>query len=420
MPEFLPLCQNFQVSYSYSVHFTSGVFQPNNDLLAQAAVGDDRDLPKKVLLLFDDGVVKHHPEIVQQAKDYCHRYRQKLRLAREPLLLPGGEVVKNDPKHVDAIHQAIHEAGLCRHSYVVALGGGAVIDTAGYAAATAHRGVRLIRLPTTVMAQADASIGVKNSINAFGKKNFLGTFALPWTVINDANFLTTLSQRDWLSGVAEAVKVALIKDREFFGILEKSASALVARDLPQMSRVIHRCAALHLDHISGGGDPFETGSSRPLDFGHWAAHKLENLSRHLLRHGEAVAIGIALDVTYAYLAGMLPLSEWQRILTLLACLDLPVNCPWLVNESEILRGLQEFREHLGGVLTIIVLKGIGRPVEINTVNQKLMAVALAMLQGQDVDGILKSGIFYRNVRSARTHSTFFPVGQKIGNSPLNS
>ena len=420
MTDFPSLCQNFQVNFNYSVHFTKGVFQPENDLLAQAAAGEDGDLPKKMLLLIDDGFLQYHPDILEQVRHYCHRHRQKIRLAREPLLLPGGEAVKNNPDNVAAIHHAINEAGLCRHSYVVALGGGAVIDTAGYAAATAHRGLRLIRLPTTVMAQADASIGVKNSINAFGKKNFLGTFALPWAVINDASFLTTLSPRDWLSGVSEAVKVAIIKDREFFQFLESSASALVARDLPQMSRVIHRCAALHLDHIIGGGDPFETGSSRPLDFGHWAAHKLENLSGYQLRHGEAVAIGMALDVTYAYLAGMLPLSDWQRILSLLGRLELPVGSYWLAAENEILRGLQEFREHLGGQLTIILIKGIGRPVEINKVNKKLMAAALVMLQGQDIDGILKSGILYHNVRATRSNSIFFQLGQKIGNSPLNS
>lgn len=419
MTDFPSLCQNFQVNFDYSVHFTTGVFQPDNDLLAQTAAGGDRDLPKKLLLLIDDGFLRYHPDILEQIKDYCHHHRQKIRLARDPLILRGGEAVKNNPENVAAIHYAINEAGLCRHSYVVALGGGAVVDTAGYAAATAHRGLRLIRLPTTVMAQADASIGVKNSINAFGKKNFLGTFALPWAVINDANFLKTLSPRDWLSGVAEAVKVALIKDLEFFQFLEKSAPALVARDLSQMSRVIHRCAALHLDHIIGGGDPFETGSSRPLDFGHWAAHKLENLSGYQLRHGEAVAIGMALDVTYAYLAGMLPLSDWQRILTLLTRLELPVCSPWLAAENEILCGLQEFREHLGGLLTIILIKGIGRPVEINKVNKKLMAVALVMLQGQDIDGILKSGILYHNVRATRSYSAFFRDSEKIGNSPLN-
>ena len=418
MTDFPSLCQNFQVNFNYSVHFTTEVFKPENDLLAQAATGGDGDHPKKLLLLIDYGVFKHHPDVLQQAKHYCHCHRQKIKLAQDPLILPGGEGVKNNPQNVAAIHRAIHEAGLCRHSYVVALGGGAVIDAAGYAAATAHRGLRLIRLPTTVMAQADASIGVKNSINAFGKKNFLGTFALPWAVINDAKFLTTLSPRDWLSGLAEAVKVALIKDREFFHFLEKSAPFLVRRDLARMNQVIHRCAALHLEHIIGGGDPFETGSARPLDFGHWAAHKLEHLSGYQLRHGEAVAIGIALDVTYAFLAGMLPLSDWQRILALLASLNLPVGSPWLSAENEILHGLQEFREHLGGLLTIILIKGIGRPVEINKVNKKLMSVALAMLQ-QDIDGILRSGILYQNVRSTRSHSQVLQAGPKISNPPLN-
>ena len=419
MSDIPSLSQNFQVKFNYSLHFTKEVFNPENPLLAQTAAGVEKDLPKKLLLLVDDGLLAHHPKIIRQAKNYCYRHRHKIILAREPLLLPGGEGVKNDPEYVAVIHRAVHEAELCRHSYVLALGGGALIDTAGYAAATAHRGLRLIRLPTTVMAQADASIGVKNSINAFGKKNFLGTFAPPWAVINDADFLPTLSQRDWLSGLAEAVKVALIKDGDFFNYLEKYVPALVNRDLRQMQKVIYRCAALHLDHITGGGDPFESGSSRPLDFGHWAAHKLENLSSHQLRHGEAVAIGIALDVTYAYLAGMLPLPDWQRVLALLAALGLPISSPWLAAESEILQGLKEFREHLGGPLTIILLRGIGRPVEINEVDEKLMATALALLQGQDADGILGAGALYRNLRSSRSHSQVLRASEKISNSPLN-
>jgi 3-dehydroquinate synthase len=104
--------------------------------------------------------------------------------------------------------------------------------------------------------------------------------------------LESLPDRDWRSGTAEAVKVALIKDRIFFQSIEESAAALMQRDSHAMERLIYRCAQLHLEHISGG-DPFETGSSRPLDFGHWAAHKLEQLTNYNLRHGEAVAIGIS-------------------------------------------------------------------------------------------------------------------------------
>ena len=173
---------------------------------------------------------------------------------------------------------AIDERAVDRHSYVLALGGGALLDVAGYAAAVAHRGVRVIRLPTTVLAQNDAGVGVKNGLNAYGKKNFLGTFAPPWAVIDDELFLTTLSARDWRAGTSEAVKVALLRDAAFFAELERLAPAVAERDLGAMRALIRRCAELHLAHIAGGGDPFEMGCARPLDFGHWSAHKLERLS----------------------------------------------------------------------------------------------------------------------------------------------
>jgi 3-dehydroquinate synthase len=328
----------------------------------------------------DQGLSRHHPRLLGQIEAYCRRHRQRLTLAAPPLLAPGGEAVKNDSRQVDRLHQAIRDAGLCRHSFVVAVGGGAVIDMAGYAAATAHRGLRLIRIPTTVLAQADAAIGVKNGINALGLKNFLGTFAPPWAVINDAAFLPTLSQRDWLSGVAEAVKVALIKDPAFFSFLEESSPKLTARHLGVMEQVVHRCAALHLEHIAGGGDPFEGGSSRPLDFGHWAAHKLEQLSRHRLRHGEAVALGLALDATYSYLAGFLLRPEWLRIVTLLENLGFDLYAPELDDSTRVLEGLQEFREHLGGPLTIMLLWGIGQGLEVHEINPEFMVTSMSLLK----------------------------------------
>jgi 3-dehydroquinate synthase len=229
------------------------------------------------------------------------------------------------------------------------------------------------------MAQADASIGVKNGINAFGKKNFVGTFAPPSAVINDAHFLTTLSQRDWISGVAEAVKVALIKDAAFFAFLEEHALDLAARRLGLMRETIHRCAALHLQHIATCGDPFELGSSRPLDFGHWGAHKLEQLTKFSLRHGEAVAIGMALDATYSCLAGSLSQTEWDRVITVLEHLGLPTYVPELEGE-DILEGLQEFREHLGGRLTVMLLENIGQGREVHTIDQDLVQAAAGLLR----------------------------------------
>jgi 3-dehydroquinate synthase len=272
---------------------------------------------------------------------------------------------------------------------VVAIGGGAVLDMTGYAAATAHRGVRHIRVPTTVLSQNDSGVGVKNGINTFGSKNFLGTFMPPNAVINDFRFLTTLEDRDWRAGIAEAIKVALIKDPSFFDTIRRDASILAptVRDMAAMQRLIYRCARLHMAHISTFGDPFERGSSRPLDFGHWTAHKLETLSQFRVRHGEAVAIGIALDCIYANLLGMLDQEALDRILSTFDLLgftlyaeELGLHLDDLTHPDSLFRGLDEFREHLGGRLTVLLLEDIGKSVEVHEVDFAMYKKAIARLQ----------------------------------------
>lgn len=383
-----PIHQAIQVTYRYSVHFTNHLFACENPLLRDVinCVGDMQS-PKKILCVVDHGVVQHHPYLLDALSTYCQYHRSLICLVCPPLVVSDGERAKNDMANVTTIQEAIHRHGICRHSYVMAIGGGAVIDMVGYAAATAHRGVRLIRVPTTVLSQNDSGVGVKNSVNAFGKKNFLGTFAPPVAVLNDVEFLTTLSTRDWRSGISEAIKVALLKDAEFFDFIEKEAARLVERNMQAMLQLIYRCAQLHLEHISTSGDPFEFGSSRPLDFGHWAAHKLEQLSHYTLRHGEAVAIGIALDSTYSYLAGFLPERDWQRILGLLLALGLNIYVPELSlhlhDQSDtrcIFTGLHEFREHLGGQLAIPLLECIGKGIDVNKVDEKTMRRSITLLE----------------------------------------
>jgi 3-dehydroquinate synthase len=164
-----------------------------------------------------------------------------------------------------------------------------------------------------------------------------------------------------------------------------------------MEQVVRRSAALHLHHIATAGDPFEMGSSRPLDFGHWAAHKLERLTRHQLRHGEAVAIGIALDSTYSHLSGFLAEGDWRRILGLLSRLGLAVYAPELTHrigeQPAILAGLDEFREHLGGRLTIMLLRAIGVPFDAHEIDKGVMLGSVEVLrsfaethQGKNSDG----------------------------------
>lgn len=367
--------QQFSIPYTYAVHFTEGVFRPDNELLART-LPPGHDGPAKVLAVFDDGLVAAHPTLPDDLNRYAQTHADALKLVAEPMLVPGGEAAKNDPALVTRIHEAIYRHGVDRHAYVLAAGGGAVLDLVGFAAATAHRGIRLLRVPSTVLAQNDSGVGVKNGVNAFGSKNFLGSFAPPFAVLNDLTLLTTLDDRDWSGGIAEAVKVALIKDPAFFGRLEADADRLAPpmRDLGAMKRLVHRCAELHLEHIATSGDPFELGSSRPLDFGHWAAHRLEYLTNYTLRHGEAVAIGIVLDCTYSVLAGLLPEAAWERIIALFERVGLPLYAPELdahLDDPEhpagLFRGLGEFREHLGGPLTIMLLRGIGEPLEVHEV-----------------------------------------------------
>lgn len=382
--------QHVSVSFTYPVHFTEGLFGPDNTIFAELIQSGSPEVARKVLFVLDEGMYEHHPKLFESIRQYASQYQHVFELVDEPVVLPGGEAAKNDPSHVQRVIEAINEANLDRHSYVAVVGGGAVIDAAGYAAATAHRGVRLIRIPTTVLSQNDAAVGVKNGINSFGKKNFLGTFAPPFAVLNDYNFLDTLEDRDWRSGISEAVKVALLKDASFFEFLEEKAQLLDERDEEAMHELIYRCAELHLEHIATSGDPFEMGSSRPLDFGHWAAHKLEQLTGYELRHGEAVAVGLALDVTYSWLKGMLSEEEWSRVLEMIKAAGFKLYVPELNNNLEnpsdevsIFRGLEEFREHLGGELTIMLLEGIGRGVEVHQVDYELYRKAVPMLEDFD-------------------------------------
>ena len=287
------LQQQFQVPFSYQVIFTKHLFDSGNKTLCDYISNfGQSNFRKRILFVIDKGVADANPSLTSSIISYFEA-NQVADLAPELLVLPGGEVCKNDPRFYEEVVRAIDEHRIDRHSFVASIGGGAFLDMSGYAAAISHRGVKLIRIPTTVLSQNDSGVGVKNGVNYLGKKNFLGTFAPAVAVFNDVSFLATLEDRDWRSGIAEAIKVALIKDLAFFEWLESNVAAMNARDEDVMTEQIYRCADLHMKHISGG-DPFELGSARPLDFGHWAAHKLEQLSEYRLRHGEAVAIGIGL------------------------------------------------------------------------------------------------------------------------------
>ncbi|MFM7800737.1 MAG: 3-dehydroquinate synthase, partial [Limnohabitans sp.] len=280
----------------------------------------------------------------------------------------------------------LSDKAIDRHSYAIAIGGGAIMDAVGYAAAIFHRSVRHIRFPTTVLGQDDSGVGVKNAVNWLGLKNLVGTFAPPWAVINDGVFIDSLPAREKRCGMSEAVKVALIRDREFFLWLESNALALARFETVPLSYLIKRSAQIHMNQIANGGDPFESGSARPLDYGHWVAHKLERMTnQHILSHGEAVAIGIALDAHYSVLAGLLPAGEDMRVHQLLVTLGFKLWNDQLEARHEsgrlaVLQGLREFREHLGGELTITLLSAIGKGIEVHEINDQWVTESIAWLK----------------------------------------
>ena len=343
--------------------------------------------PQRLAVFIDEGVTLAWPRLGGRIADYAAAHAAALELAGEIVVIPGGEAVKNQHDCVEAVLKDLCARHIDRQSYAIAIGGGAVLDAVGFAAAIFHRGVRHIRCPTTVLAQSDSGVGVKNAINAFGLKNLLGTFAPPFAVINDQAFLDVLPERDKRAGMAEAVKVALIRDGAFFDWIEREAAVLAAFEPNALKTLVRRCARLHMRQIACGGDPFESGSARPLDFGHWSAHKLETLTRHTLRHGEAVAIGIALDSRYSVLAGLLPEGEDTRIVRLLRALGFTLWDDALAlrdgsGHRRVIAGIADFQEHLGGELTVTLLAAIGHGVEVHTMDEELIERAIEWLKGR--------------------------------------
>jgi 3-dehydroquinate synthase len=365
--------QHFHVPLSYPVHFVRNVFEQDCDLL-RSVLTTPPGQTRKVFVVMDEGVHRAFSQLSGQLCTWFAKRSEHLDLVRPPEIVPGGEVLKNDYRKIMSLVDQMLEYHLDRHSYVLVIGGGAVLDAVGFAASLVHRGLRLIRMPSTTLAQNDAGIGVKNGMNLHGGKNTIGVFAAPYAVINDASLLDGLSDADWRDGISEAFKVAMIKDPDFFSELCSLAPALGKRDAAAMERLIHRCAELHLHHIATSGDPFELGSARPLDFGHWSAHKLESMSNFRITHGHAVAIGIALDALYATRLNLIPKSDADALIqALLHCgFDL---CPEEIflrqgdGRLQLLQGLDEFREHLGGELTLSLPSPVGKIEEIHDVKE---------------------------------------------------
>ncbi|MFB3893124.1 MAG: 3-dehydroquinate synthase [Phycisphaerae bacterium] len=379
--------QRFSVPFDYPVHFTRDLFAPDSPLLAEVVDRKGESRRHRCVVYVDAGAAAAHPRLVARIKEYFHAYPRRLELAGAVELVPGGEAAKTGWGRVRDVMWAIGNLHLDRQSFVIAVGGGGVLDMVGFGTSIVHRGLRFVRVPTTTLAQADAGVGVKNGMDEHGMKNFVGTFAPPFAVINDFAFLPTLAQEDWIGGVAEAFKVAIIKDAALLGFLCANADAFRRRDQAAMEQVVYRTAVLHLDHIRTTGDPFEFGSARPLDFGHWAAHKIEAMTGFRIGHGQAVAVGVAMDSFYAMRHGLLAETDLAGILDAMLACGLPIWLDELDRRTadgplEVLDGLEQFREHLGGSLTVTLPKGVGAKCEVHQMNIETIEEAVCFLKGK--------------------------------------
>ncbi len=376
----MSLSSSFQVDFRHRVTFTRDAFDPANAALAEVL---GQSAGRRLIVFIDEGVHRATLDLGDRLANYLGaraRSGDELPELRMVEIVTGGEEAKNSIDVYEQVLTATDRHGIDRKSFVLAIGGGAMLDAVGFGATLAHRGVRLVRMPTTTLAMDDAAMGVKNGINQFGKKNFVGTFSVPWAVIADELFLTTLSDRHFLSGFSEAVKIACLKAPALFDQIERDAPRIRARDLTAAMPIISESAALHLDHITMGGDPFELGEARPLDFGHWAAHKLESMSNYTITHGEAVSIGIALDCEYAVRTNVLDAAVCARIRACLHSLALPTWHPLLAQSGQLARGLEEFREHLGGELNVTLLRSIGASTELHAIDHEIVAAAASALE----------------------------------------
>jgi len=267
-------------------------------------------------------------------------------------------------------------AGLDRGSVVIALGGGVVGDIAGFAASVYMRGIRFVQVPTTLLSQVDSSVGGKTGVNHPLGKNMIGTFWQPSLVWIDVETLKTLPERELLAGVAEVIKYGVIWDEEFFEYLSDYRDPLLALDPKALTHVIMRSCAIKAEVVSR--DEREAGLRSILNYGHTVGHAVEAVMGYGRRlHGEAVAIGMAVEANLARSLGILKEKDERRIRGLIASYGLPVEVPAGVGVSELIRAMELDKKALAGRLRFTLPDKVGSARLLVEVDRDRLAEALS-------------------------------------------
>jgi len=376
--------QEFEVLCRYDVHFTDDLFDPANPLLPSVFVDPGPDGRFHVGVCLDEGLVNAQPDLPNRIGAYFDAHEARLKLAGEPAVLPGGEARKGDwEAMLDAVwHFGTPRFG--RQDYAMIIGGGAILDLVGFALSIVYRGGRQVRVPTTVLAQCDGGVQVRTFVNEVGRKDFASTLAPPFAVINDRAMLRSLGRREWIAGTAEAFKIALCADEALFDFLCDSGPSIGDRDEDVMARIIQRSAVLHLDRIRGEVMTFGTGRDQPVDLGHWVGHRLEAMSRYWLPHGQAIAVGIAVDCACARRLGLISEDDLERVLDGLIRAGLPIYHKHLADRTahgqlKLLASLEDMRHRFGPSVTVTLPDRIGHAVAVRAPDRSVLSRALAEL-----------------------------------------
>ena len=306
---------------------------------------------KQVMLVSNETVSALYLPVIQQClKGY--QYNQ--------VILPDGEQHKT-LSTVDSIFNALLKHHHNRDTSIIALGGGVTGDIAGFAAATYQRGVDFIQIPTTLLAQVDASIGGKTGVNHPLGKNMIGAFHQPKAVIINLDTLSTLSEREFHAGMAEIIKAALLHDQSFFAWLIENQENIKKRDDASLSHMISKACKIKASIVMQ--DEKEKGSRALLNLGHTFGHAIETwLNYKTWLHGEAVATGIAIAANFSLQMQWLTTQEYKQIINILQAFHLPVKAPHGMQVNDFLTLMQHDKKIHHGKLRFILLKGLGNAI----------------------------------------------------------
>lgn len=289
----------------------------------------------------------------------------------DTMILPDGEAHKNFEqwqKIFDALIERHHK----RNTTLVALGGGVIGDITGFAAACYQRGVNYIQVPTTLLAQVDASIGGKTGINYQHKKNFLGAFYQPKAVVIDSHFLSTLPEREFRAGLAEVIKYALIHDKHFFNYLYENVDKILERSSEILTDMIEKCVKIKIGFVEQD-ERDETGKRALLNFGHTFGHALESVTNFSILHGEAVAWGMLNACELSQRLGYLSLEDMTRVEDLLKACGLLIELPKAVTADLLLSAMRHDKKNSKNNITLILLKQVGEAFVTDSVEWEVIA-----------------------------------------------